>query len=252
MATQLTDARTADADALMQAYVRRWFVPFDTLVRRSGGTSEQINALIAAGAAPGVIYARSGEGDWWSPVGAIKGVDSPTPPAGIEGWYTPAALYWLRRALLAIRQGASPAEASECNREAFIGQFIEALRAEALASANFPDAFDGQEVDLAAARRRGSAEWDDWLTGGYGVCLRSFTGAACVAKESIARKIKTELSDGGRTLDDFELLDLVERLSSLMPPFAPFERPECTPGMTIDRVLDLLRLGCEEPYGSED
>ena len=49
-------------------------------------------------------------------------------------------------------------------------------------------------------------------------------------------------------MSDVELLDLIERLNFVMLPFAPFERPVCTPGVTIDRVLELLWLGCEEPY----
>ena len=113
-------------------------MPFDTLVRRSGGTAEEIEALIAAGAAPGVIYARRPDGGWWSTLDAFKGEGSAEPPVGSERWYTPAALYWLRRALLAIRAGASAAEAADRNRHAFIDQFIEALKAEALASANYP------------------------------------------------------------------------------------------------------------------
>jgi len=252
VATLLTEVDlSTDEDALMEAYVRRWFIPFETLVRRSGGTASQVDALIAAGAAPGVIYAHGPDGVWWSPVGTSSGVDSPEPPAGCTGWYTPAALYWLRRGLLAIREGASPAEAAECNREAFVDQFVDALRAEPLASAYFSDAFHDGKLDEASARRLGRNEWNDWRGGGYGVCLRSFTGASCVTKESLGRTIKVELAGDRRTMTDFELLDLVERLGALMPPFAPYQRPTCTPGLTIDPLLELLHLGSEEPYGVE-
>ena len=236
----------------MESYVRGWFVPFETLVRRSGGTTEQVESLVAAGAAPGAIYARRSDGSWWSTLGAFKGEDSAEPPTGSECWYTPGALYWLRRALLALRDGASPAEAAERNRNAFIDQFIEALKAEPLASANYAEAFQGGKLNIDSARRMGVTEWDYWRTGAYAICLRSFTGAASVTKESVAKKIKAELAAHERTMSDFELLDLVERLVSVMLPFAPSERPSCTPGVTVDRVMELLKLGHEEPYGPHD
>jgi hypothetical protein len=249
MATQLADVQAnGNDDALMEAYVRRWFIPFETLVRRSGGTADQIGALIAAGAAPGAIYVRCGDGEWWSP---LQDKNNRTPPAGSECWYNPGALYWLRRALLAVREGASPAEAAELNREAFLAQFVTALKAEPLAPANYPDAFDGTEINLEGARRLGASEWNDWRNGGFAVCLRSFTGASCVTKESLAKTIKKELAGEERTFGDLELLDLLERLTALLLPFAPFERPACTPGKTIDPFLELLQLGCEEPYGVE-
>lgn len=242
----------ADADARdrnetpMEGYVRRWFLPFETLVRRSGGTAEQVEALIAAGAAPGAVYAQGPDGDWWSALGAFTGEGSAEAPADSGGWYSRAALYWLRRALLAVRLGASPAEAAERNRDAFIGQFIEALKDEPLASANYPEAFEGEGINFASARRAGIVEWEYWRTGAYAICLRSFTGAASVTKESVGRKIKAELVEP--TISDVDLLDLVERLDSVMLPFAPSERPHCTPGLTVDRVLELLQLGGQEPY----
>ncbi len=238
------------ADVQMEAYVHQWFVPFDTLVRRSGGSREQISALIEAGAAPGAIYALSPDGGWWSALDAFEGEGSSEPPAGSECWYTPAALYWLRRALLARREGASPAEAAERNRDAFIDQFIAALKAEPLASDNYPEAFNGDRLNVDLAGRIGITEWDNWRTGAYAVCLRSFTGATCVTKESLAKNIKAELAGEQRTVDEYELLDLTERLNSVMLPFAPTERPTRTPGVTVDRVFELLKLGREEPYES--
>jgi hypothetical protein len=252
LATQLADVQASENEnELAEAYVRRWFVSFETLVRRSGGTAEQIEALIAAGAAPGPIYAQFPDGVWWSPI-TTRGEAGRTPPAGSTGWYTTGALYWLRRALLGVREGASPVEAAERNREAFLDQFVEALKVEPLASGSYPDAFPGDEINLVSARKIGESEWESWRTGGFGVCLRSFTGTTCVTKESIGKKLKAELAGGERTLSDFELIDLVERLASVMLPFAPFERPVCTPGCTIDPALELLKLGCEEPYGAED
>ena len=252
------DAKSTDvlasgtSGAQTEVYVRSWFLPFATLVRQSGGTAQQIEALLVAGAAPGAIYARRSDGSWWSALDAFRGHGSAEPPAQSEGWYTPAALYWLRRALLALRESASPTEAAERNREAFLGQFIDALKTEALAPSNYPEAFsDAEMIDIEAARRVGATEWDYWLSGAYAVCLRSFTGETCVTKESLAKAVKAELAADERTMSDFALLDVVERLNSVMIPFAPSERPLCTPGVTVDRVLELLELGREEPYDRE-
>jgi hypothetical protein len=238
-----TDSKSCSIDH----YVRAWFIPFETLVRRTGGTEDQVRALIEAGAAPGPIYAFQEAEGWWSALSAFKGEQAAVPSTGSTAWYTPAAIYWLRRAFLVLRSGASPAAAAASNREAFIGQFVEALKVEPLSAANYPQCFPDGTLDLAAAREAGASEWANWQNGSFAVCLRSFTGTAVVTKESFARRLRTELA-GERTMPDAELLDMAERLASVMMPFAPFERPICTPGVTIDRLVETLGLGDEEPY----
>lgn len=231
-------------------YVRRWFVPFEELVRRSGGTAAQANALIAAGAAPGIIYSVSPSGGWWSALGAFSGKAPPNPPVGGEHWYAPAALYWLRRGRLLLGEGMSVHEAAATNRAAFCDQFLAALAEEPLARANFPTAFEGDSVDEAGARSAAEAEWAAWISGAYAVCLRSFTGQSCIAKESLARHIRTTWPVDVEPVQapGIDALDAMERLSVWLMPFAPFERLSGTPGIAIDRMLAVLDLGEDDPF----
>lgn len=70
-----------------------------------------------------------------------------------------------------------------------------------------------------------------------------------MAKESLATTLKRHIADlANHPLADDEILALCERLAQLMLPFSPWERPGCTPGVTIDRLLRELSLGCELPY----
>ena len=231
------------------AYVRHWFIRFDDLVRRAGGMADQIDALIAAGAAPGIVYSQEPAGDWWSALGGFVGKLPATPPAEGDHWYAPSALYWLRRGLLLLRAKHTAEESAIANRDAFRQQFIAALGMQDQAPANYPSAFDDNgNVDLAGATSLADAEWRGWTSGAYAVCLRSFTGQSCVAKESLARYLRTQFESGADRASDVELLDALERLSVWLMPFAPFERPGGTPGFAIDKVLAALRLGNDEPY----
>lgn len=221
-----------------QAYVERWFIPFGELVTRSGGRDSVIAALIEAGAAPGPVYIRTGD-DWWH---ALQ--DEPAPDDG-ERWYAPAAAYWLRRAILAMRDGASVIEAARMNHDHFATQFATALANEPLALAPFGETMVDGSINPIAARQRAQAEWADWINGGYAVCLRSFTGQSCVEKEALGYYLRRTDPDGSNELI---LLDLVERLSTLMLPFAPFQRQTGTPGFAVDRLLSVMQLGREDPY----
>lgn len=233
----------------MKLYVARWFVSFDSIVRRSGSTEIEIANLLQAGASAGIVYSSRVDGSWWSALAALMGKAEPSPPVDGVHWYSPASLYWLRRASLALRQGASIAEAAQINMDSFAQQFIAALELEPLAPFNYADAFVDSLLDRGAASRIAEAEWGNWVCGAYAVCLRSFTGETCVGKESLGRALRTEFESEHRTMTDEQVIDLVERLSALMLPFAPFERPTGTPGIAVDRVLDRLALGREEPYG---
>lgn len=233
-------------------YVRRWFIPLDALVRRSGGTPGQIDALLEAGAAPGIVYSRSAKGLWWSALGAFAGKIAAVPDTDGAHWYAPSALYWLRRALVMLRSGMAPDAAAQANAAEFCDQFVAALASEPLARHNYPMAFPEHRLDEAAARDAAQAEWRAWIAGAYAVCLRSFTGQSCVAKESLARHIRTQMNGEASRDPDLELLDSVERLSVWLMPFAPFERPVGTPGIAIDKVFALLALGNDEPYAYPD
>ena len=229
-------------------YVERWFVPFTTIVRRSGACSGEVRSLLDAGAAPGIIYSRSAGGVWWSALGSRTGIFEPVPPPDGSHWYAPAALYWLRHGKVTLRAGGTVEQAAAANRDRVVCQFLAALATEPLAEHAFPDAFVAGRVDAAAASDVATYEWQSWLRGGYAVCLRSFTGSTCVQKEALGQVLKRQRIDGADEIADEILLDLIERLNALMLPFAPFQRPTGTPGLAVDRLLDIMGLGLEEPY----
>ena len=235
----------------MRAYVSRWFLQRDAFERQVGGSPAEIEALLANGAAPGVIYSEGPSGDWWSALAAYSGRASGLPEAGGTHWYAPAAVWWLRKGRLHLNSGASPAEAAARNRHAFARSFVRALSTEPLASLNYPRCFDQEKVLEAAARSTADEEWGAWISGAYGVCLRVFTAESCVQKEALARRISLhfEAVDDNERLSPETLLDYAERLSGWVLPFSPMERPSGTPGRAIDRTLATLALGVEEPFG---
>lgn len=219
-------------------YVERWFWTLEALADAVGITSDQALELIDAGCAPGPIYMLGGQG-WWSALG-----DDPM-PAG-EAWYAPGATWWLRRAVRACRTGASPVEAAEIAREGFVTAFTAALGRIPDAAMAFPDCFVAGMIDPDAARVAACQEWQSWIDGGYGVCLRVFTPDSCIAKESLGAAMKAALASG--SYDTAVLLDQAEALAGLILPFAPWQRPVGTPGRTIDRLLAEQKLGRERPY----
>lgn len=224
------------------AYVRRWFLTSHLFCRQIGAGSDLVERLVAAGAMPGPIYAEQ-DGVWWSALEVAE-----VPPAG-NLWYAPAAIWWGRRALLWLNRGTSVEEAAMRNRAHFTTTFIEALAAEPLAALAFPDAFSSRSVDPEGATRCAEAEWASWADGGYAVCLRRFSGESCVRKESFVRHIRHHMEKvPGYRLDDDALFDLVERLESLMLPFAPWQRRTGSPGRAVDAPLAAMGLGAEMPY----
>jgi hypothetical protein len=220
-------------------YVERWFWTLDVLADAVGVSPARVERLIAAGCAPGPIYAFGADG-WWSALGA----DEP-PPAG-EHWYSPGAAWGLRRAELAVRGGSSPDAAAAMLRDRFADAFVVALHRQRHALDAFAGCFSGDDVDPGAARAAADAEWESWIGGGYGVCLRVFTAETCVAKESLGAWIKAAVVEPG--YDAAALLVDAEGLAGLILPFAPWQRPTGTPGRTIDRLLHEQRLGDDRPY----
>lgn len=224
---------------LGRTYVEQWFWTLDQLARSAGIAKRDTLDLISAGCAPGPIYIADGNGDWWS------AIDETPRPEG-SSWYSRSAAWGLRRAALAVRGGASAADAAQAERTSFIGDFVTSLAAMAGAEEAFGDCFANGAVAEAAAARRAAQEWESWLDGGYGVCLRSFTARTCIGKESLGASLKAALAAGSP--DHTDLLRKAEELASLMLPFAPWQRERCTPGQTIDRLLSRLRLGGELHY----
>lgn len=221
-------------------YVERWFWTLDALADSVGATPDEVAALIAAGCAPGPIYVQVAEGGWWSALGGTM----PPPPG--EPWYAPGAAWGLRRAILSRRGGASPAQAAAANRARFVRAFVAEVGRVDGAERAFPRCFARGRVDEDAAAIVAAEEWESWIAGGYGVCLRVFTAATCIAKETLGAAMKAALAEGDGDMAD--LLDQAEALAGLILPFAPWQRPVGTPGRTIDRLLDEQGLGRERPY----
>jgi len=226
-----------DDDA--RRYVERWFWTLDDLAEAVGVTRARIEQLIAAGCAPGPIYARGGDG-WWSALGADGAA-----PVG-EHWYSPGAAWGLRQAELATRGGTSPATAAAMLRDSFADRFAVALGDQRYARFAFASCFKGDAVDPDATRATARDEWAAWIQGGYGVCLRIFTAETCAAKESLGAWLKAAVAQPD--YDAAALLADAEALAALLLPFAHWQRASGTPGRTIDRLLREQRLGDDRPY----
>ena len=232
-------------------YVSSWFRDAATLAKAVGVATADLGEMTAAGCAPGTIYAFSKEHGWWSALAGHRGGHDGQPPPDAERWFAPAAVWWLRRAVLARREGASFETAARRNQAVFENEFVAALAQLPEARIAFADCFDANGAIAAAASKRAAQEWADWIKGGYAVCLRIFTGETCVRKEALAALLKCHIADPQSCpMTAAEALSACERLAHLMLPFAPWQRPHCTPGVTIDRLLADLDLGREFPFGS--
>ncbi len=237
-----------EMDEKMLRYMAQRFVDFETIIRRSGADKSTIESLIDAGAAPGVIYARSDDGAWWGALGAFMGREAPAPIAG-HHWYSPAVVWWLRRALLKMADGGSLQQAAECSKENFLSEFVSLLRDIEDTALAYPTCFHGGDIIDSQARIIGEQEWRSWIQGAYAVCLRRFSAHSCIEKEALrARIVAACEGKPGLSLNDEALFDKVEQLEALILPFAPWERPNGTPGKAIDAPLARLNLGIEEPY----
>jgi hypothetical protein len=236
-----------DDVTLNAAYVQRWFVDAQTLADMSGCSQDLVQSLIAYKACPGPVYALCPDGKWWSAIGEYFDRHGALPDNS-KPFYSPGAAWWIRRAVLLERQGVPLGDVSLKLEAMFERQFMAALASEILAPQGFPSCFEGKAIAPTAAKEQARAEWADWINGGFGVCLHHFTGQSCVEKGTLAVVTKVRLDESGESDDDFDSISLLERLSALMLPFAPWERADGTPGKTIDRYLAAKKLGNAAPY----
>jgi hypothetical protein len=236
---------SAGTQAAALQYMDAWFCDLQALSASCGLSDEDALEFISMGAAPGVIYAHDGNRHWWSALAAYSGNEHPTPQSSWDAWYSPGASWWLRRARLLVDGGASVAQASKNNRDTFVDKFIPGLRNLREASLAYPECFDANlELIEQAAETAARSEWQAWISGAYGVCLKDFTAHSCIRKETLARQIKAHFqqpTDSG--FSNLDILELTQELASLITPFSPWERATCTPGSTIDVVLEAYNLG---------
>lgn len=229
---------------ILADYLVNHFLPLDRLAARSGMDAGAVEAMISARAVPGAIYSVWPNGAYSSPIGGLHD----GPPAGApRHWYSPAAIWWLRRAVVT---GLPPADAAMRLRTDFIADFVRNLGVWADGPLGYPGAYADGKLDPEAASGAGEAEWADWIGGGYGVCLRCWDAPSLVAKTVERARIIAITGEGRKPVltpaERLALLSAMERLEAVMLPFAPHQRPHGTPGLWIDAMLVRYGLGGAE------
>lgn len=199
--------------------------------------------MIEQRAAPGIIYSFHQKSRWWSALAATRGQCQKQPATGGQDWYSPGAAWWFRRAML-----TSPSQ----NQRHFAEQFSQQLKNIPFANLAYTSCFDSNGQSISAQiTMAADQEWDAWASGAFAVCLPFFSAERCIRKETLATRIKAAISPHAQpndVLSPASVFDLTSELAALILPFAPWERAKGTPGMTIDRVLTQMGLGCELPF----
>jgi hypothetical protein len=162
-------------------------------------------------------------------------------PAGpYQSYFTAPVVWWMKRASMQLLNGAAG------NLEQALKSWIKLDLRRALET-HSDDAkmfgwrklFDHEGKLLEdSLNAEIEAVWQDWMKGGWAVCLRRFDGYHLATKE-IERARILALTDSGKRAkltphERLILLDAIERLDAVMLPFAPHERPHGTPGLLID------------------
>jgi hypothetical protein len=225
-------------------YVKQHFLDRPQFLQSAGIEDQLLRDLVSAHALPGPIYKIWRNGSFWSSIGGQVGV-----VAGelASEWFSPAAVWWARRAkLLAASQHAAPGQIASALRAAFCKDFVNTVRADENSGSGhsgslLADADEQRMQDMALA------EWNDWIEGGYGVCLRRFDAWHLVSKTKETTRVRHLTADGQKhelTVEEtMDLLDALDRLDAVMLPFAPHQRPFGTPGKWIDAILAKYQLG---------
>lgn len=221
-------------------YVALHFWTLGELADAVGASAGRVRALVDAGCGPLPSYVLAGDG-WWS---ALDREHRAMPDGA--AWYARGAAWTLRRALMMTNGGMTEIAAAAALLEQFAAAFVIALGRVDDAVLAFPDCFDANGVIRAASVAAASQEWEAWIDGGYGNCLRVFTAETCVMKETLAASMKAALASGNG--DVATMVMQAETLDGLILPFAPWQRPTGTPGRTIDRLLAAAALGSARAY----
>ena len=224
------------------AYVEAIATPRETLALAAGVSERDVDAIREAGALPAptyVIFANAIH----SP---IRDLGLPPSDGGGRAFYCPAVLPHLRRAALMLAQGDDLAR----RLEAWLAASLTVAAREQADDAQLyawthlfqSDGALNDDAVQAEARQLG----DDWLGGGWAVCLRRWDGRHIVTKDLERARIAALTDDGKREKlsgdERLALFDAINRLDALMLPFAPYERPHGTPGLFIDQMQTRYRL----------
>ncbi len=234
--------------AATQSYMHRWFTSKFHLADMCGLAMQDMDDLILAGCAPGVIYSFHEQHGWWSALSAATGKAPQSPPVGGDNWYSPGARWWLRRAMLAQRTGMTHQQAACHNKQYFCSDFSIQLYQIPYAHYLFGDRLGSiHGLSKEAIAQKAGEEWHDWISGAFAVCLIHFSAETCIRKGALSHWIKS-MAENIHQEDATAIFNLVEELAPLMMPFTPWERPAGTPGLTIDAPLMQLGLGAEYPF----
>lgn len=228
----------ADADLLARscAYVEAIATPRDALAPASGVTEQELAAIEAAGALPTPTYVLF-EKAIRSPIAML----GEAPAESGRAFYCPSVLQWLRRAKLI---GAERQDLLERLQDWFAEDFATALNRQAADARLYAwGHLFGADGDLVASAlsEQIRALCAEWMSGGWAVCLRRWNGYHVVTKDLERARISALTEDATRELNAAErrtLFDAIERLDSVMLPFAPHERPHGTPGLFVDRMRE--------------
>jgi hypothetical protein len=230
----------------LQRYVVQHFVSRSEFVRAAAIDDQFLQSLVDADAVPSAIYKIWAKGTIWSPIGGWVGPKISDPPS--SEWYSPAALWWTRRAAALHSAGMTDIGAIAAQfRDNFTTEFRTTVNSNPKARVGYVELFENGQINDDRCRTLALSEWGDWINGGYGVCLRRFDAAHLVAKTSESARIR-QLTDAGTKsslslAERIDLLDALERLDAVMLPFAPHERPHGTPGKWIDATMQKYGLG---------
>jgi hypothetical protein len=228
----------ADADlfARSRAYVEAIATPRDTLAAASGVSERALADIEAAGALPAPTYVLF-DNAIRSPIRVL----GEPPEDGGRAFYCPPVVHWLRRAKLI---GADRKDVLPRLEAWFADDFAAALRAQAQDARQFAWAhlFDATgEIAPDALAAQVQILHQEWMNGGWAVCLRRWNGHHVVTKDLERARIGALTGDAARDLnaaDRQTLFNAIERLDSVMLPFAPHERPHGTPGLFVDRMRE--------------
>jgi hypothetical protein len=227
----------SDLHAPSRAYVEATATPREALAAAAGVSGDDLAAIDAAGALPAPTYLLF-DNAIRSPIRTLG-----EPPAnGGHAYYCPSVLNWIRRAAL-----MRPGEPGLLDRlqSWFAADFREALEAQTSDARRYAWSHlfsaDGAVNDNALTTQL-AALHAEWLNGGWAVCLRRWNGHHVVTKDLERARIGAITENGER--DDLSaeerlaLFNAIERLDSVMLPFAAYERPHGTPGLFIDRMRE--------------
>lgn len=224
-----------------RAYIEATATPREALATATGVSERDLAQIEAAGALPAPTYVVF-DNAIRSPIRTLG-----EPPAN-EGraFYCPSVLHWLRRA--ALMQPSTPGLLDRLHTW-FAADFREALRAQAHDARRYAWAHlfgDSSTINETTFAEQVATLHAEWLNGGWAVCLRRWNGCHVITKDLERARIGAITENGEReTLSAEERLALfnaIERLESVMLPFAPYERPHGTPGLFIDRMRERYAL----------